>query len=265
MRWERFFRNCAFAVILFLLVDTLEATHLPGTEAVRAYIAYAVTTNWDYQATLDRARNGARGLVSYTERLSERFGLAPTPVTDQRSPETPEVTGAAEVLTAAVAPQVTGAAPVPASPQGLVPERVPPPATAEREPRGEDERLAWPAKGPVTGNFGYRRHPISRLLGPHEGIDLAVPTGAPVTAAAPGRVTAVFRGLTGGLTVELSHAGFTTRYLHLSAAKVKVGDQVEAGSLIALAGATGVATGPHLHFEVRMAGRPVDPLPLLPR
>ncbi|MGE5508478.1 MAG: M23 family metallopeptidase [Chitinophagales bacterium] len=298
MRWERFLRNCAFAMILFLLVDGLEATHLPGAAAVRAYIAYAVTTDWDFRPTLDRATAGAKGLVSYTERLGLRLrrqgtappagqGLAPAAIQAK-----PPATASAEVrpVESAAVPKAAGEPEAPLSGRAGLRESdagavwaktVPPFAgnarVAPAAPAGGAHpepaptrstggaHLTWPVQGPVTEPFGYRRHPISRLLGPHEGIDLAVASGTPVCAAAPGRVTAVFRGLTGGLTVELAHDGFTTRYLHLSSAKVKVGETVNAGALIALAGATGVATGPHLHFEVRMDGRPVDPLPLLPR
>ncbi|HHW15758.1 MAG TPA: M23 family metallopeptidase [Firmicutes bacterium] len=126
-------------------------------------------------------------------------------------------------------------------------------------------RLVWPVEGRVTESFGPRNHPIRRLMGMHEGIDLAVPAGTPVKAAAPGRVKAAFRGLTSGLSVDLDHGGFTTRYFHLSAIKVQVGQVVKAGEVIGLAGSTGLSTGPHLHFEVHVDGRPVDPLSLLPR
>jgi hypothetical protein len=81
----------------------------------------------------------------------------------------------------------------------------------------------------VIEKFGPRRHPISRLLGVHEGIDIAAQAGSPVVAADGGKVSAVFRGLTGGKTIDVTHPdGLRTRYCHLSTFLVKVGDEVKA-------------------------------------
>jgi peptidoglycan hydrolase-like protein with peptidoglycan-binding domain len=119
--------------------------------------------------------------------------------------------------------------------------------------------LAWPLRGPLGDGFGPRG---SRF---HAGVDVLAPTGAPVTAAARGRI--VFAGYaTGGwgFLVEIQHtSGVTTRYAHLSRILVRVGEWVPSGRRIGLVGATGRATGPHLHFEVRVRGAAVDPLPAL--
>lgn len=263
MRWERFIKNCAFAVILFLLVNALEAAKLPGTEPVREYIAFAFTSDWDYRTALDQARTGVQRLATFTGRLRRQpaeTGLSP-------EPEGPEA-GGAEASGASVGNEAAGASGDAGVTRALRQQPAPvPPAEAARETwtTAGESRLAWPVRGWISEEFGQRKHPISRLMGPHEGIDIGAGSGTPVGAAAAGKVTGAFRSLTSGLTVEVTHeGGLTTRYLHLSAIKVRLGETVRAGTVIGLVGSTGVSTGPHLHFEVRRDGQPVDPLPLLP-
>jgi murein DD-endopeptidase MepM/ murein hydrolase activator NlpD len=119
--------------------------------------------------------------------------------------------------------------------------------------------LARPIQGPVTDGFGPRG---SRF---HSGIDIPAPAGTGVVAAAPGRVS--YAGwLPGGwgLLVAVAHRdGTRTLYAHLSRVEVRVGERVQAGWQVGRVGATGDATGPHLHFEVRVRGAAVDPLPAL--
>lgn len=115
----------------------------------------------------------------------------------------------------------------------------------------------------VSSGFGLRRlHPILRRVLPHNGIDYAAASGTPVRATADGVVSgAGVRGGYGNL-VEIQHPnGYTTRYAHLSrvAAGVRPGMPVRQGDLVGHVGMTGLATGPHLHYEVRRGGRPVDP------
>ena len=124
-----------------------------------------------------------------------------------------------------------------------------------------DETFAAPLRGPLHSHFGYR---WGRL---HAGIDIAVLATDRVRAARSGIVVAsgYLAGYSGyGHTVEIRHGrGMTTLYAHLSSASVRIGQRVERGEAIALAGCTGSCTGPHLHFEVRLRGKPVDPLPYL--
>lgn len=119
----------------------------------------------------------------------------------------------------------------------------------------------------VTSHFGRRFHPIHRVYRPHHGVDYGAPTGTPVSAVADGTVTfAGWRGGYGNL-VEIRHAGgLVTRYGHLSrfGGGVRVGRSVRQGQTIGYVGMTGDATGPHLHFETRVAGKPVNPLTLIP-
>jgi murein DD-endopeptidase MepM/ murein hydrolase activator NlpD len=119
--------------------------------------------------------------------------------------------------------------------------------------------LAWPLRGPLGSLFGPRGY------GFHSGIDVIAAAGAPVVAAAPGRVVwAGFRAGGWGLLVTIAHRdGVRTMYAHLSRVGVRLGERVGVGTRVGRVGATGDATGPHLHFEVRLRGAAVDPLPAL--
>jgi murein DD-endopeptidase MepM/ murein hydrolase activator NlpD len=126
-------------------------------------------------------------------------------------------------------------------------------------------KLRWPVEqAGLSSLFGMRTHPVDGRRRMHQGVDLAASTGRVVSAAAAGWV--VRAGWTGGygLMVEVRHPGeLTTRYSHLSAILCAPGDAVEPGQALGLVGRTGLATGPHLHFEVWRAGEPRDPLPWL--
>lgn len=127
---------------------------------------------------------------------------------------------------------------------------------------------AWasPVPGRVTSKFGRRLHPILGVWKMHTGVDMSGKTGTPIIAVASGKVThSGPRGGYGNL-VTIEHAGgLETRYAHQSKVAVSVGDRVLAGQVIGYVGSTGMSTGPHLHFEVRQDGNPVDPLPYLSR
>ena len=121
-------------------------------------------------------------------------------------------------------------------------------------------RMIVPAAGPRTSDFGPRTHPVTGALRLHAGIDIGAATGTPIRAAAAGVVT--FAGsLSGyGTTVTIDHGGgVTTLYAHQSGTAVHAGQPVSAGDVIGRIGSTGVVTGPHLHFEVRVDGAAQDP------
>jgi murein DD-endopeptidase MepM/ murein hydrolase activator NlpD len=106
-----------------------------------------------------------------------------------------------------------------------------------------------------------RFHPIRNRAMPHEGIDFAAPRGSPIMAAARGRVIRAGNFSGYGLMVEIDHGfGFVTRYGHASKILVRVGQTVQRGDVIANVGSTGIATGPHVHYEVRLNGQPQNPL-----
>ena len=114
--------------------------------------------------------------------------------------------------------------------------------------------------GHVTSAYGWRRDPVSGAPRFHKGIDVAQVYGQDVPAAGAGRVVfAGDRGTYGTMNVLEHPSGQQTLYAHLSAARVKAGDQVGAGQVIGETGDSGRATGPHLHFEVIDAGHTIDP------
>jgi murein DD-endopeptidase MepM/ murein hydrolase activator NlpD len=121
--------------------------------------------------------------------------------------------------------------------------------------------LGWPVNGEVTSGFGYRMHPIFHVRKMHTGVDISAGMGTPIKAAAAG--TVIFAGWRGGYgqAVIISHGnGLATLYAHQSKLLVSVGDKVKRGEVIGKVGSTGYSTGPHLHFEVRVNGNPVDPM-----
>ena len=121
-----------------------------------------------------------------------------------------------------------------------------------------------PAAGNVVSGYGNRLHPILGYYRLHAGIDYDGMTGDPVIASRSGIVILAQYNGGYGRTIVLQHnEGFTTLYAHLSSYNVEVGQAVEAGVKIGEMGSTGLSTGPHLHFEIRKDGKPVDPAPYL--
>lgn len=116
----------------------------------------------------------------------------------------------------------------------------------------------------LTSGFGMRTHPVLGGRRAHKGIDLASPTGTPVYAPADGVVERAEWFSSYGLFIALEHGGdIETRFGHLSRLNVAAGQQVKKGDLIGFVGSTGRSTGPHLHYEVRIAGTAVNPVPYM--
>jgi len=145
-----------------------------------------------------------------------------------------------------------------------LPDATPPTASARSRSRGAS--YAMPAKGRLSSRFGHRKHPISGRRTMHAGVDIACGAGGTIVAARPGRVTHAGRMGGYGKLVVIDHGnGIETRYAHCSRILVRVGQRVNQRQKLALAGATGYAKGPHLHFEVRRNGTAIDPLTVLPK
>lgn len=126
---------------------------------------------------------------------------------------------------------------------------------AENSSRSGSARFAWPAAGELSSPFGYRWGRV------HTGIDIANDIGTPIGAARGGRV--VFTGWQGGYgyTIVVEHGNeYSTLYGHLDSFAVRSGQYIQAGQIIGYMGDTGNSTGPHLHFEVRLGGVPVNPM-----
>jgi len=118
-----------------------------------------------------------------------------------------------------------------------------------------------PTDGTISSVFSHKRwHPILGRPRPHLGLDIVAPRGTPIVAAAKGTVRFVGKAGEYGLTVEIDHGfGFITRYAHAARTLVRLGQPVERGDLIALVGQSGLAIGPHLHYEVWVGDRADDP------
>jgi murein DD-endopeptidase MepM/ murein hydrolase activator NlpD len=122
----------------------------------------------------------------------------------------------------------------------------------------------WPVSGTITSPFGWRSNPFGGAPEFHQGLDIAAPTGTTITAAASGTVImAQWYGGYGNYILIDDGGGYSTGYGHLSAFYVSAGQQVKQGQAIGAVGCTGECTGPHVHFEIRINGKPVDPAPRL--
>ena len=129
--------------------------------------------------------------------------------------------------------------------------------------------VAVPSRSPLdmiqlTSGYGMRDHPVLKRRARHKGIDLSAPTGTPIYATADGHVERADWFSSYGLYVQIDHGGeLETRYAHMSRLAVKDGAFVRKGDIIGYVGSTGRSTGPHLHYEVRVSGEAVNPIPYM--
>ena len=133
-------------------------------------------------------------------------------------------------------------------------------AAEQRSSRWAATPSVWPVKGWVTSGFGPRVSPFTEKPAWHDGLDIGAAANAPVQAPAQGRVTSVGFDSKLGNVVKLDHGfGIETLYGHLAKALVKEGQRVKRGDVVGLVGSTGLATGPHLHYMVKVNGQTFDP------
>ena len=262
---------------------TADATPVSGAAAVDQRIVFPASVS---QGALVFGKVPAGSIVRYAGRV-----LRPTPYgtvvfgigRDESGPVLVDVQradGSSESTSIAVMPRDWPIERIDGVPPGTV---NPPPAIAERIEREQalvvaarerdDDRadfaqsFVWPVQGRVSGRFGNQRVYNGSPKSPHSGMDVAAPQGTPVLAPAAGLVTFANADLylTGG-TVLLDHGhGVSSNFLHLSRIDVKVGDRVEQGQVIGAVGATGRATGPHLHWGMNWFDVRIDPLLVLER
>jgi murein DD-endopeptidase MepM/ murein hydrolase activator NlpD len=147
--------------------------------------------------------------------------------------------------------------------QQLIADSAATPVSQIREPSSLG--FQWPVDGPVTSGYGYRIHPVYGTRKLHSGIDISAANGTPISSSGAG--TVIFAGVQGGYgnTVIVDHGlGVTSLYAHMSRIGVSNGTAVGRGDILGNVGSTGTATGPHLHFEIRLSGATTDPRPYLP-
>ena len=169
---------------------------------------------------------------------------------------------------------VNGVPPKTVNPPAAIAERIAREQAQVAESRMRDDArtdftqtFQWPVQGRISGRFGNARIYNGQPGAGHSGMDIAAPTGTPVKAPAAGIVSFVAPDLylTGG-TLVLDHGyGISSNFLHLSRIDVKVGERIEQGQVIAIVGATGRATGPHLHWGMNWFDTRIDPLLVLER
>ncbi|MEK9140684.1 MAG: M23 family metallopeptidase, partial [Nitrospirota bacterium] len=133
-------------------------------------------------------------------------------------------------------------------------------AVEQRSSRWASTPSIWPVKGWVTSGFGPRISPFTEKPAWHDGLDIGAAPNTPVRAPAQGRITSVGYDPKLGNMVRVDHGfGVETLYGHLAKALVKEGQRVERGDVIALVGSSGLSTGPHLHYMVKLNGQALDP------
>lgn len=151
-----------------------------------------------------------------------------------------------------------------ASPPTTAP-RTTAPTTAAPPRSSSSSGFQWPVSGRVSSGFGYRVHPIFKTRRLHAGLDVGAGSGTPIYAAKGGTVlSAGWRNGYGNTVMILHDGGLVSLYAHQSRIATSAGASVDGGELIGYVGSTGWSTGPHLHFEIRVGGSPVDPRPYLP-
>ena len=123
-----------------------------------------------------------------------------------------------------------------------------------------NQKMIMPVNGRISSSFGVRKHPITGKLRFHAGVDVAAPTGTPIYSSFDGKVIVASYNKWNGNYLKIQHEnGIMTVYCHCKKLKVKKGDTVKAGDVIATVGSTGSSTGPHLHFELRIDNKSYDP------
>jgi murein DD-endopeptidase MepM/ murein hydrolase activator NlpD len=201
-----------------------------------------------------------RGQTLY--RIARAYGLSVEALREANRLDDPRELRVGELLV------IPGASAVRPVPDADSPEPQPDPRRQEVEPRPpppERKRtvqvgrpggaLEWPLRGVLYARFGRKGKE------PHDGVDLAAPAGTPVKTAGPGTVLFAGEQRAYGLIVIVEHSGdLITLYAHNRDLRVKTGQQVRSGQVVATVGDSGRTSGPHLHFEVRKGGVPVDPL-----
>lgn len=254
---------------LQLMLKEMRKT-IPESGLVNRSQAEKIFTDLMDQSLADRSTQaGSMGLADMLERQ-----LAPKLARSSNSPSAAQASdqaGQAPDQAESAGQPLSGGLPSPATAGSLFrgrvvyPSQAPAQTPAQTPAQDSAVKLEPPVNGRVSSLFGMRLHPISGQWKQHDGLDLAAPQGTPIQAAAAGEVVQAGTAEGYGNTVVLEHAdGSQTLYGHCHRLKVRPGQMVEQGQVIATVGSSGVSTGPHLHFEISDAqGRLRDPMRLV--
>jgi murein DD-endopeptidase MepM/ murein hydrolase activator NlpD len=250
------------SLLLLQMIKQMRQTFLEEPSDNEGFGSQTMTETVDVELAKSLARQGGLGLADSIERsLAQAAGAAggpPGPVDGSTKSVAVPTRRRPDVAAAAVAgrtasalgrtPSLDAATPAPASSIGA------------GQDASDAPELALPLPDRVSSAFGWRVDPFHGLKRFHAGMDIAAAYGRPVPVAASGRV--IEAGVRGGygMTVVVDHgAGVHTRYAHLSEVSVEVGQELAPSEVVGRVGQSGRATGPHLHFEVALNGRKVDP------
>ena len=226
------------------------------------------------RAAEEAARLAAEEEAARLAAEEEEANATPTPTPEPEATPTPTPTPTATpeptpTLEPGVTPEPTATPDPEATPTEEptpTPEPSPTPTVAPTPPpTGGTPAFSWPLSGSVGSGFGNLVHPVYGTVRFHAGIDMGGQAGLPIAAAGNG--TVIYAGWRSGYgnTVIIDHgSGFSSLYAHMSDFAVSTGSSVSAGSTVGFVGSTGLSTGPHLHFEIRINGAAVDPLLYLP-
>ena len=228
------------AVLIFLLLFLLIRRDNGLAERIRTEFGSLMEADWDLTGLFESERQA----VFSTDVTDEGICL---PAVGNTQPSGRAGQGGIILTAASAADRRTSAAPLTSSFYG-------------------EDAPVMPVCGPVTSDYGERIHPITGEESFHSGRDIAADEGTPICAVYDGTVAATGVGELSGNYVKISHGnGIVALYCHCSKLCVSEGDRVRKGDIIAAVGHTGAATGPHLHFEVRIDGELVHPSELLDR
>ncbi len=235
-----------------------------ATDAAVASVAALVATRAGALSTAQAQEAQDHSRLATLQGESDRVGVLLATAQAQQARQARQAAVARAAASASAAAAIASASAAAAAsaarrPGPVVP--VPPPVPiGPPAPVAAGTGLLWPTAGPQTSGFGYRVDPVTGERSLHAGIDIGAPIGQSIVAAEAG--TVVFAGEEtgyGNYTCIDHGGGFATCYAHQSAILVTVGQPVARGEVIGRVGSTGYSTGPHLHFETRVNGTPVDP------
>lgn len=247
------------AALLFGLCFVLSRSDVPYLQSAKIYVARALISTTDIQETRTRFLDFYQGMREKYPVLNQYLPAQIQPESVQAPEEQPEAVPASgeEQTEQTGEPMVANDA---QAALGLVAQAAPEPAPPAEYVFPETVDITLPIYGEITSPYGGREHPLTQGESNHQGVDIAANHGDPIVAAAPGKVVTVGSNDIDGNHVVIQHtARAKTVYAHMDQIAVQEGDIVTRETQIGTVGDTGLATGPHLHFEILENDQSIDP------